>query len=662
MKRLYYRLRYRLERLILRSTLTQLLVATVVLALMMVLGGLAAFSLTDQFDHLHGALWWALLRLSDPGYLGEDVGRAGRAISLMLTLFGVVFFTGAVVAILTNRLAALLDEFASGHHRIVESGHVLIVGWPPGTAEIVEHAVRAQRRLADERRASPSAVVILVHVDAPVSLGELESKLRARLPAELDKTVPLLIRTGDPTELESLQRVDAANASAIILLPSSLAAAPRRSSDLQLIETLAALEGIDSQPERTPPTVTLDLSVASNRPLAESVGPERKRIITHADFLSSMLAQSIRRPGFAQVARQFSDRDSAPLAACRADELGVQGHTLRDILPALSTTIPLGYFRPGADQARWEEDLRLLAWDEPLRDADWIVCLASSSSDITRGYAPDRLARSSDPAPRQASATMPPARQARRVLIIGRSYILRALSAHLSSHRNEHFEVTLVHWEEVEVVRAYMSQLGEHFPNVAMNSHLSRLNSLDEVAQSRPERYDTILLLVPEFPTDPQLPDADTVTTSYLIDHHLQAVCPNHRIEVITELYAPHRLALLPPRFAARALTLPSLISRIAIEAALAPAAAAVYEQLLTAGGPEIMLPPLVDALGLGPGERVDFDRCQQACMASDEVALGYLLEGPRDSFEAGVHLNPKRTESFLPEPDDKLVVVRLEH
>jgi hypothetical protein len=127
-------------------------------------------------------------------------------------------------------------------------------------------------------------------------------------------------------------------------------------------------------------------------------------------------------------------------------------------------------------------------------------------------------------------------------------------------------------------VRAYSEQAAERFPNVSFHSHISRLNSLDEVAQVQPERYDTILVLVPEFPDDPKLPDADTVSSAYLIDHHLQRVRPQRRAEVITEVYDRHRLDLLPAPLPAHALPLVSLITRVAIDAALAPAAAAVYE------------------------------------------------------------------------------------
>ena len=53
-------------------------------------------------DDLPAAIWWAFLRLTDPGYLGEDHGVIPRTVSTVLTLAGYVVFLGALVAIMTK--------------------------------------------------------------------------------------------------------------------------------------------------------------------------------------------------------------------------------------------------------------------------------------------------------------------------------------------------------------------------------------------------------------------------------------------------------------------------------------------------------------------------------------------------------------------------------
>ena len=46
-----------------------------------VAAGVLVRLLDPQFEALSSAVWWAFLRLSDPGYLGDDEGLASRAVS-----------------------------------------------------------------------------------------------------------------------------------------------------------------------------------------------------------------------------------------------------------------------------------------------------------------------------------------------------------------------------------------------------------------------------------------------------------------------------------------------------------------------------------------------------------------------------------------------------
>ena len=57
--------------------------------------------------------WWAFLRLTDPGYLGDDEGNWRRVVSTWLTVSGYVLFMGTLIAILTqwlNRTMRALEQ------------------------------------------------------------------------------------------------------------------------------------------------------------------------------------------------------------------------------------------------------------------------------------------------------------------------------------------------------------------------------------------------------------------------------------------------------------------------------------------------------------------------------------------------------------------------
>ena len=130
-------LRFQLERWLQRGALHQLLFAAALIVAVSVLGGLAAWLVTDQFDGPLDGIWWSFLRLSDPGYLGDDEGAALRVISTVVTVLGYVLFLGSLVAIMTQWLNDTLYRFEQGLSTISMQGHVVILGWTNRTPEIV---------------------------------------------------------------------------------------------------------------------------------------------------------------------------------------------------------------------------------------------------------------------------------------------------------------------------------------------------------------------------------------------------------------------------------------------------------------------------------------------------------------------------------------------
>ncbi|MFO0635373.1 MAG: hypothetical protein U0168_21210 [Nannocystaceae bacterium] len=77
--RLRDRFQLLLERFLMRGPLYRLLFVVVAVIGVSVAGGLAVVG-TGQFDGPLDAIWWAFLRLSDPGYLGDDRGLYVRAV------------------------------------------------------------------------------------------------------------------------------------------------------------------------------------------------------------------------------------------------------------------------------------------------------------------------------------------------------------------------------------------------------------------------------------------------------------------------------------------------------------------------------------------------------------------------------------------------------
>jgi hypothetical protein len=138
LRRAWERFAFALERVFLRGAHVRLLAMAVLIGLVALAAGALLRSLDPAFGSFGEATWWAFLRLTDPGYLGDDEGAVRRTISTIVTVLGYVIFVGAVIAILTQWLNQLVGRLQSGLTPIAQRNHVVVLGWTTRTAAIVE--------------------------------------------------------------------------------------------------------------------------------------------------------------------------------------------------------------------------------------------------------------------------------------------------------------------------------------------------------------------------------------------------------------------------------------------------------------------------------------------------------------------------------------------
>jgi len=136
-----------LERWVQRGVLNQLLLMTSLIAIVALLGGICAWTITPAFESLSAAVWWSFLRLTDPGYLGDDEGTILRVISTIVTVLGYVLFMGSLIAIMTQWLARTIRNLESGLTPITMENHFVILGWTNRTPEIIKKLMTAGGRL-----------------------------------------------------------------------------------------------------------------------------------------------------------------------------------------------------------------------------------------------------------------------------------------------------------------------------------------------------------------------------------------------------------------------------------------------------------------------------------------------------------------------------------
>lgn len=221
------RLRYRIDTSLSNGVGSIIGLLAVVTLIVVVLAGLFLWiaDVSINGDNAAGAegVWASLVRTLDPGTMGADRGWTFRFTSLAVTIAG-IFIVSTLIGLLANGISQRLDLLRRGRSKVIESSHLLVLGWSPKLYVLVsELSVVA-------RRDSPLCVVVLADRD----VVEMAEELRLRL-GVLPHT-RVVFRSGSSTSPQALQLVSPMTAKSIVVLKSEGA------SDAHTVQTALALE------------------------------------------------------------------------------------------------------------------------------------------------------------------------------------------------------------------------------------------------------------------------------------------------------------------------------------------------------------------------------------------------------------------------------------
>ncbi|MCA9286524.1 MAG: hypothetical protein KDA22_14970, partial [Phycisphaerales bacterium] len=232
-------IRYGLERMMIGGAHYQLLLVALVIGLISLAGGVVVRAGTGDFHGMGEATWWAFLRLTDPGYLGDDEGVLRRVVSTTLTVLGYVVFLGALIAIMTRWLLDLMQRLESGVSPVAATNHIVIIGWTARTATLVSELLASEgrvRRFLRRRGARRLKVVILADEVGPALVQEL----RDRAPDNWNPR-QITLRSGSSLRPDHLERTDFINASAILVPAQDRIDLSVEAADSCTIKTLLSL-------------------------------------------------------------------------------------------------------------------------------------------------------------------------------------------------------------------------------------------------------------------------------------------------------------------------------------------------------------------------------------------------------------------------------------
>jgi ion channel POLLUX/CASTOR len=637
------RAKFLIERMVLRGAHYRLLVIAALIGLLSVLAGAAVYLFGADLDGgFPAAVWWAFLRLSDPGYLGDDEGVLLRLISTILTVLGYVVFLGALVAIMTQWLNQRMRDLEAGLTPIAEHDHVLIIGWTNRTPTIVQELVMSGgrvRRFLQLHGARTLRIAIL----AEEVTTELSVELRERLGA-LWNARQIILRSGSPLRLDHLRRVDFINASAVILPSADYGTGGPDHADSRTVKTLLSMAGHPQLREGTElPLAVAEIFDSQRVDIARRAYPGPVEILASDAIISRLIAQTVRHPGLSYVFGELLTHNAGNEIYVR-DCAELTGAAFGDLAAHFGQSVVLGLVRPGDDGP---VPVLNPPPDTAVERGDRVALVARSYAGTEPGGGANlprpRVRLLAGPEPAQAARAAP-----RRVLLLGWSHKVPALLHEFDSYAAEQFHIDIVSTQSAGARESAIGRHGVKPERIAVSHVEGDFASAALLQRVDVRSYDNIVLLgSARFETGEES-DARTIM-GYLL---LRDLLPEQGGPgVLIELMDAGNLPLFQHR-RGEVIVSPMILSHMLAQVALRRELSGVFDELFGPGGAEIVFSS-PEEYGVCNTE-CSFRALEDAAAARGEIALGVRVAQRRDA--GGIVLNPSKEQSWTLRQDDEIV------
>ena len=631
--RLRNRVQFLLERFVLRGLGHRLLFAAAIILAVSLTGGALVFALDPEIVGPGEGVWWAFLRLTDPGYLGDDEGAARRALSTVLTVLGFLVFLGLLIAILTQWLNQAIARLESGVTPVAFRDHLIVLGWTHRTPTIVQELLRTRNRVArflERHGARELRIVVLAErVDA-----RLVHDLRTRL-GDLWSDRQVLLRSGSPLRLEHLDRVAFRDAAALILPGADHGEDNPEGVDAETMKTLMAISRHAIAGGTTPPLAVAEMYDGRRTRMGQQAYAGECEIVAADEIIARLIAQSLGQRGVCEVFAEILTVDAGNAiylkrASSAAGRFG-------DLIGSFPKAIPLGLFRSEARTPVLVPDP-----STDVVEGDHLVFLARRYDDCGVRVETPLVAEPAATRPR-GDALEP----GRRLLVMGWSRKVPALLRELAAYGPGAFSIDVVSSTPIAERQALLDRYGSGLEGASVTqieANYSLPGILEDLAS---HAYDNVVLMASERLSDEERSDANTAV-AYLMLRGVLTEVPD-RPDILVELLDADNVFLFDTP-EVDVIVSPLVVSYLLSQVALRRELRAIFYELSRPRGAQIVLRRAAE-YGLADGP-VAFGELERAVAARGDLALGVRIAGGVPS------LNPDRDERWSLTEVDEVVAL----
>lgn len=565
--------KFYLERQLAKGALYQLITVWCLVGVLSLIAGVLIGAIHGPGESYGESIWWAFLRLSDPGYLGDDEGFWRRLVSTVLTVMGYVLFMGTLVAIMTQWLFGRMRTLERGLTPVALRQHFTILGWNSRTIPILLD-ILGRGPLSSESSTKRARSKLAVLADDITDGASAQFYAHRELAAKRRQVV---LRSGSMLNPQHLHRVAAAQAK-VVIIPAQMSGPERASSaDAEAIKVLLSLNA--QCPHDKLPLAIVEMQSAENIALARHSYRGPLHLVASDVAIARAFNQSVLNPGIAEVLDYLLvDANGCQLYLTPATHL--HGRNWRDIGKHYQAAIPCGIVR----RCNGRSEPMLAPDDELLigRD-DALILLANRERDILYLEQAEIDTRQ---LPKTDSSLSLATQQPKHVLILGWNARAPKFIEQLQQALGNDVAVTSISTTPTQ-------ERAQHFDGK------TRQPEFVEADYTRPKvlkaqsitHYDSIVVFASDRLERGEEADARSIVTNQLLDYLLED--EPRRPQVVVELIDPNNTAYVSVsqhKLRSEVVQSSAMISHLLAQLAIYPELRLVYDSLLNPTGVGIHL------------------------------------------------------------------------
>ncbi|MDC0403866.1 NAD-binding protein [Porticoccaceae bacterium] len=567
------------------------------------------------------AFWQSFMRTLDPGTVAGDEDWTFRGLSILVTIGGILILS-TLIGTLTTGLEAKLVELRKGRSKIIEQDHTLILGWSPKIFTIVSELI-----IANENQKSPRIVIM-----ADEDKVWMEDQLRANISDR--KNTKIICRTGSSLDMSDLDVVDPHRARSIIIISPN-----NTFPDISVIKTVLAITNSPSRRDAAYHIVA-EIKDPSNLEAALLVGRDEASFVYSADLIAQVTAQACRQSGLSVVYTELLDFAGDEIYF--KDEPELVGKTFKDAIFAFENSSIMGLI-DSSGSVRINP-----AMDTVINSGSQVIAIAEDDDTIVLS---GKTAFGVDIS---AMTNINPTQSvAERSLILGWNEKGAAIVKELDQYVVAGSELLIIDSRSRShgLAKEIAEQITNQRVEVVQGDTTDR-KFLDSIDISRFSN----LILLGDTQLDIQQADAKTLITLL----HIRNISEETGIalNVVSEMFDQKNRQLAEVTKADDFIVSDNLTSLMMAQLSENVQLKNVFDVLFGAEGSEIYLKPLSDYVVVGA--EINFYTLLEAAALQGQTAIGYRRA--KDAYAVdkmyGVNLNPVKSEKFIVQLKDKLIVL----